>query len=226
MVRGRRWWVPVGAAFTALVLGGCSGSTSSGLPQGPASATGSSPGGSVTAPSTVSSRASADPLPKTFAGAGITFRYLNAWHAQTYQEVSSFSNLIAYVSTEPLHDPCVTRTTNTGTEIDCTNPLKALRRNGIFISWDSYGFPGQRLTTPTLTLDGHAATVQSGPADPSCVAIGGTRLVSANVALSLKLAPPGGHDQMLRMRACIAGPDTAQAETDVYAMLASLRIHR
>jgi hypothetical protein len=31
---------------------------------------------------------------------------------------------------------------------------------------------------------------------------------------------------MLRMRACIAGPDTAQAETDVYAMLASLRIHR
>jgi hypothetical protein len=168
-------------------------------------------------------RSGADPLVSTFSGPGITFRYPAVWRAQQYTEVSSFSILITYLSTDGMHDPCATHASSVGEEVDCNGPIGRLGADGVLVTWFSFGMPDTALTAANTTVGGHPASVHSGPADDTCAKIGGTRTVDAQIAQNKTLAPQGRGEELTEMSACIAGSDTARAEADVTAMLDSVQ---
>jgi hypothetical protein len=152
---------------------------------------------------------------------GVSFRYPRAWRSPTYSADSSFTRLITYLSTEPLHDPCHTTRDATGIRITCGQPLERIRPGGVLVRWQSVGMPGQRLATQAGThemIDGHPARIATTKADASCAALGGDVSVNA-VILSQVL---NSHDQFLEMDACLTSSDTQQPRTAIERMLTSV----
>src|SRR3954447_7592632 len=103
----------------------------------------------------------ADATVTTVTPYGLTFSHPAAWRATNYpDDQSSFTMSLAFLSTELLHDPCITTVDRTGTSIRCQAPLDRLRPGGVLISWSSFGMPGHRLANrsgvPT-TVSGHPA---------------------------------------------------------------------
>ena len=84
-------------------------------------------------------------MESSFPTYGLSFRQPAGWQRPTYDVDSSFSSLIAYLSTEPLRAPCSTTRDGTGTTISCGSPLRQVRPGGVFITWSTFGMPGLRL---------------------------------------------------------------------------------
>jgi hypothetical protein len=147
------------------------------------------------------------------------------WHSSTYSNFSSFTSLIGYLSTEPLHDPCDTTRTPSWVTTSCAAPLDHLRSGGVFIQWRSWGMPGLRLANERgipQTIDGHQARVFTGTADVGCAGLGGDVSVDAAIVQQTM----NSHDQLLEMSACLRGPGTQQRQAAVQLMLTSVRLSR
>jgi hypothetical protein len=178
---------------------------------------------------TLLSRSEATPAPavapdkvdvSVFHGNGVSFHYPTAWRRSTYSVVSSFTVLITYLSTEPLHNPC--RTTRDAQSITqtCGQPLERIRPGGVLVRWQRAGKPGIGITRyPGVrdTIDGHPARVATTPADPSCAALGGNLSVDAVIASQILNSP----DSTIEMTACLTGSNTQQAQAAVERMLTS-----
>lgn len=106
-----------------------------------------------------------------------------------------------------------------GTETVCASPVTSLTPGGVLIDWYFFGLPTTALNySPgrTVTIAGEPARLASGPADPACARIGGTRSVDA----AIEPAMPNGSPSLLHMDACL----TRTTEiAPVMAMLRSLR---
>jgi hypothetical protein len=159
----------------------------------------------------------------SFPAYGLSFDAPVVWRQARYDESSSFSSLIVYLSTEPLHRPCHPIPAMRGGLISCGWPLEQLRPGGVLVAWTGFGRPGIRLLsqlgTPT-TISGHAARVVTGPADEICARVGGQIWVRAAISQQAT----GSHDQLLQMSACLRGPGVEAAEVAVHRMLDSVRI--
>jgi hypothetical protein len=152
----------------------------------------------------------------TFHEGGLVFDYPASWRPFRYDVVSSFSNLIVYLATVDVPDPC-TRTANT---ISCGQSYR-LVPNSIVVSVTGQGFPGFNI------LDGP-------PPGATALVVGGlpayvTRLAPANAApgadttVQWTIARPGSVDNSYEIRADIKGPDVADQLHQVAALVSSLQ---
>jgi hypothetical protein len=152
----------------------------------------------------------------TFHEDGLVFDYPAAWRPFRYEMVSSFSNLIVYLGTVDVPDPC-TRTANS---IACGQSFR-LAPNSIVVAVTGRGFPGFNI------LDGPppGATALVAGGLPAYV----TQLAPANMApgadtsVQWTIAKPGSVDNSYEIRADIKGPDVADQLRQVEALVSSLR---
>ena len=152
----------------------------------------------------------------TFHEDGLVFGYPAAWRPFRYQVVSSFSNLIVYLATVDVPDPC-TRTANS---IACGQGFQ-LGPNSIVVTVSGVGFPGfnvldgQPPGARALVVDGLPAYVeQLEPQD---------RAQGADLSMRWTIARPGSVDNVFTIQADIRGPDVAGQRQQVETLVASLR---
>ena len=152
----------------------------------------------------------------TFHEDGLVFDYPAAWRPFRYQVVSSFSNLIVYLATVDVPDPC-TRTANS---IACGQGFQ-LAPNSIVVTISGRGFPGfnildgQPRGARALVVDGLPAYVeQLQPQD---------RAQGADLSLVWTIARPGSVDNFYTVQADIRGPDVAGQRQEAEALITSLR---
>lgn len=145
------------------------------------------------------------PLDLSYSWNGGTFRYPVGWRLSTFNDVSSFTDLVAYVSNYPINDPCTHALG--GTTCEPTN-MARLGAGGVLIGWDIYGFPGYDIDkapgTPT-SIDGRPARIKVGPAaaGSACAVIGASEEVDVVVATTAH-----GAGSFWRMNGCAVDPSS------------------
>jgi len=134
------------------------------------------------------------PTPLTaFKNAYLEFRYPQSWRPLAFQ-----------VPPTALHfDP----------------PVDRLKSSGVLVVWENQGYPGWTLSTQpgkNLNVDGRPAKrVVSRPGD--CGTIG------ADETVSVQIARPQVASNLTSFRACLRGPNLADQEREIMALLASTR---
>lgn len=187
----------LGSLVAAVALTGCIGG-----PQPSPSPVGSAPSGSV-----------------ALDEGGLALEYPAAWRVFHYEEMSSFSHLIAYLATVDVPTPCVTSPVAGGTQIECAYRFH-LDPDTLVVDVEGNGWPGfdilgHRPDGATLmTIGGLPAYVETIPAPPS---------VGADTAMRWTISRPGMVDNYFTITAMIRGPDIDRLKGEVEAMVSSLR---
>ena len=150
----------------------------------------------------------------TYRGNGLTFRHPAAWTAYPFRWAGELHfRPLVYLSTQPVHDPCSTQ----GYTTSCGLPLRRLRPGGVLVVWQVNGIPAMGLGPGArIRVGGHPATrvvTRSG----ICKKIGADRTMEIVVATSPTPSP------FTYLTACLRGPNLAQNEHRVDALLASAR---
>jgi len=195
-----------GCVFAAFVLAAC------GVTVSPAPAT-LPP---ATPPPAATPSTSATPALHHFDGEVLAFDYPGAWRDARFIMVSSFSNVLVYLSTTPLPDPC-DRTPNM---IACIrSPVSGLGPDGVLVEWARRAWPGWAFD-PTkgrsTKVGGRTATLEQLDASQGCAAIGGGR------ELVVTIDDPISDQNWTEMRACLRGPSLDGPQAQIEAILATV----
>jgi hypothetical protein len=161
----------------------------------------------------------------TFPAARLSFRHPRQWRSYRYQQTSSFTDLLTFLSTDRLHAPCTVTRNASVTSISCGSPLSRLSPGGVLISWMAAGMPGRTLAIVPgswARIGGHPARTVYGPATGDCAKLGGAWQEQATIARGAGLPSTN----LVAMSACAAAPSVAQARQDVKEMLATVRFTR
>jgi hypothetical protein len=153
-------------------------------------------------------------------GTGLSFVHPMAWRETRYSMMTSFSDLVVYLSNRPLHAPCTTTRTGGNLTTTCARPLAKLGPGGVLVSWSDIGFPsiGPFPAHPNTTIGGRRAEVEiARPGDGPCTGLGQDESITADIARPVA-------DNYYEMVACLRGPNLARSETLVRRMLASTRV--
>lgn len=158
-----------------------------------------------------------DPAPglATYNGSGLSFRYPAAWTAYKpiQPTVALHFNPLVYLSTQPVHAPCLTK----GNTTTCGFPIDHLQPGGVLITWETNGLLATSLGPgPQIQVDGHPAARQE-KTGGECREIGADRTI--DVAIETKLLPSA----LTYFTACLRGPGLAKATESVYSLLASTK---
>ncbi|MGH3649840.1 MAG: hypothetical protein ACRDU9_03955 [Acidimicrobiia bacterium] len=215
MRRRRRRIVRLHAAIAvALVLGGCGGGS-----QGAGSATNEPT--STTAATTETPVSGHRPnSPAAHAEFdGLSFDYPTEWTSQPFGVVSSFSDVITYLSPMRLHDPCIRTSVPSGEEISCGYPVTQLDPGTVLVTWTRIGFPHSAdqpaVPQPNTTIGGRQARINAAtPGD--CAGIGGDETIVADIE-----RPNGNYYEM---HACLRGPGLNEMEQAIIQMLDSTKV--
>jgi hypothetical protein len=150
-----------------------------------------------------------------YANSSLSFTHPAAWKAYPFQWPGELHfQPMVYLSTQPVHDPCSTK----GNTTSCGFPVRRLEPGGVLITWNaSYppamGFgPGSH-----ITVDGHPAR-RVETAGGMCRTIGADRTI--DVLIQTRPFP----STLTDFTACLRGPDLAQSEQSVDALLASTKL--
>ncbi len=153
---------------------------------------------------------------RAFASGGVSFRYPAAWKASptAWRWKLTFSSLVTYLATQPMHDPCST----SGNSTTCAPPFGALVPGGILVTWTHLGTPGWTLAKQP----GRATTLGGRPAHVLITRPGACRYLGAAETVTAQIALAGSNS--LQMQACLRGTTVKANEARVLAMLASLHV--
>jgi hypothetical protein len=163
--------------------------------------------------------ASASPNPFSsghYDDGNITFDFPADWNAARGYYPSSVSDLKAYLSTEPLREPCVP----SGDATLCRAPIEGLQPGGVLVSWWRWGLhrgdPGPDPNTGELIhVGGRSGRMHDSGAEGHCLNI------DSDKAMRLEIPDPTLDGSWTVMDACLREPvDDAQAQLN--AMLASV----
>jgi hypothetical protein len=97
---------------------------------------------------------------KALRSGGTSFRYPSCWTLSNYTEGSMFTTVVAFLTTQPLHNPCKTTRSGISTIVSCGFPLKKLKHGGLLVTFIEGGMPGWTIADETgrhLVIDHHAA---------------------------------------------------------------------
>jgi hypothetical protein len=164
------------------------------------------------------------PVANTVPGNWHTVSY-PIWHIalkappewRSYQYSVPHDSLIGYLSTAPLHDPCVRTTTST----DCSQPIDHLTPDDLLIGW---GTAGDAFTASIaklrggerIVVGGRAARISVAAANEFCAGLGG------DTSITVAVGSTSNADSHIafRMDGCL-GSDADQS--DVRTMLRTVR---
>jgi hypothetical protein len=148
----------------------------------------------------------------------VAFSYPVGWAARPGTNNPSGNVTIVFVGSTALPNDCV-ETANGG--VCYSWPVMTLEPGEIVVAWRAHGMPGS--TPPTggeaTTVGGRPATIDRGPADKACAAIGGDRSIAVAVPKAQGQVGWNGID------ACLVGPGDDALEATFAAILASATIH-
>jgi hypothetical protein len=162
-----------------------------------------------------------NPVMASFPMARLSFYHPRRWRPYQYRETSSFTYLLAFLSTGRLHAPCTVTRNASVTRVSCGSPLSRLSPGGVLITWVAEGVPGRTLSFVPgrwTRIGGHRARVLSGVATDTCAQLGGAWQEQA--VIDRAKAPTSTN--LVAMDACIAAPGVAQARQHVKEMLATV----
>jgi hypothetical protein len=146
----------------------------------------------------------------------MTFDYPSSWRAATFNVVSSFSNDLVYLSTAPLSDPC----DRGPSSVSCSRlAATALGTDGVLVTWTAWGFPGWSFDPnegSALSVGKREATLVTQAAENGCQKIGGVREIIVKI-------PREAESNWMQLDACLAGSDPTVAQSQVEAMLKTVR---
>jgi hypothetical protein len=186
-------------AASAVLVGGC------------AAAASPHPAPSVTEQTEQTEQAAAT---ASFSAMGVSFRYPAAWRSGTWNDVSSFSALIVYLSTVRLRSPCPAASIPGMTTVACGNPISALAPGGVLVRWSANGSPSWHEPKANTAIGGHPAT-ETRTTEAWCTTLRGTETIT--IVIPRLLA-----DNWYEMDACLSGPAQAAA---ISSMLKTVRIN-
>lgn len=179
---------------------------------------------STTTPSP-SPRPSPSPAPAAtglakFHEGGLIFDYPAAWREFHYEELSTKSQLIAYLGTVDVVAPCLTSGAAGGTQTECRDRYRLVPES-LVVTIRSNGSPMFDIldrppgVTPMTVggLPGYSQVASPALDDPT----GAERIVTMTIAM------PGSVDNYYTITAAMRGPDLDPLQASVEAMIASLR---
>jgi hypothetical protein len=152
----------------------------------------------------------------SFSAMGLSFRYPATWHAGAWNDVSSFTALIVYLSTGQQYYPCSVTTSPGEKTVTCGDPMGTLAPGGVLVRWDLDGFPGFRLTKPNATIAGRPA-LETKTSGGWCASLGGSETISV-------IIPRDQPDNWYSLNACLSAPNLPQQEAQISAMLHTVQI--
>lgn len=97
---------------------------------------------------------------KVLKTGGTSLRFPSCWTVRNYMEGSTMSNVIAFLSNQPMHQPCTTTRSGAKTTVRCGFPVRTLKRGGVLVMFLAGGMPGWNIANVTgrrLVVDHHAA---------------------------------------------------------------------
>lgn len=149
----------------------------------------------------------------SFSGLGLAFEYPAGWQSGTWNVITPMSELIVDLSTARLRNPC---TQTTGGAGSCGYPVSALPPGGVLVSWSAFSNPIWHLPKANIVVGGRkAAETRSGGG--WCATLRGTTAITVMI-------PRAGTGNWYQMDACLRAPGLSQLETEMSAMLNSVRI--
>ena len=152
-----------------------------------------------------------------FDEGGLVFDYPAGWRVYHYQEVSSFTSVVAFLATVDVPIPCATTVTSDSTEIDCADRF-VLAPDSLVVTVMANGMPAFDINnvpagaTP-LVVGGLPAYFETEP-----VPSGGD-----TETLTWTLSRPGSVDNYYAIRAAIRGPHLGPFEAALHDLIAGLR---
>lgn len=162
-------------------------------------------------------KAAADPPQLvTYRSGGLSFRHPGTWTAYPFRWAGELHfRPLVYLSTQPVHDPCSTR----GNTTSCGLPVRRLRPGGVLVIWQVNGVPAMGLGPGArVRVGGHPAT--------RVVTRGGIcRQIGADRTIELAIETSPTPSPLTYLTACLRGPNLAQNERRVDALLASARLN-
>jgi hypothetical protein len=145
---------------------------------------------------------------------GISFSYPASWHVGDQGFSGSLYSLVAYVSTQEVHDPCIRQPST----ITCGWPITSLDPGNLVVTWGAGGSPGWQLAGQagqSIEVDGHPAKLERS-AFQTCVGIMADRSMTVTIYR--------GPSNYFRMQACFREPLAADHEAQVLTVLRSVRL--
>lgn len=150
----------------------------------------------------------------TYRDSEVSFRHPAAWKAYPFRWAGELHfRPSVYLSTQPVHDPCRT----SGNSTVCGLPLRHLRPGGVLVVWQVLGLPGSGLGPGARIRVGGRPAAQVTTRTGICRTIGADRTIDVVVETSPRPS------NFTEVTACLRGPQLAQNERRVDALLASTR---
>lgn len=148
----------------------------------------------------------------------VAFKYPSGWSASVWKSSVLHVDPMVYVSTQPTGNPCRTIASFGSSATSCGWPIKRLEPGGVVIRWENKGYPGVSVTGfpgKSSRIDGRIAKLTT-QHPGTCRSIGGDETIS--VAIARPLA-----SNWTAVDACLRGPNLAEQERQVRALLGSTR---
>ena len=156
---------------------------------------------------------------QTYRNSFLAFTYPAAWAPSVFTEQTLHFHPMVYLSTQPTHDPCRTIASALGgTTTTCSWPVDRLAPGGVVVLLENRGAPGATLANfsgQTTRVGGRSAKVSTEQAG-TCRALGADATISAAISRPLQ-------SNWTALQACLRGPNLAEQERQVRALLSSMR---
>ena len=155
-----------------------------------------------------------DPELVTYSNPLLSFSHPAAWKAYPFRWGGELHfRPMVYLSTQPVQDPCSTK----GNTTSCGFPVKRLEPGGVLVTWNASSPPAMALGPGSrMRVDGREAR-RVDTAGGMCRSIGADRTINVLIATRPLPSTP------TEFTACLRGPDLAQEEKGVEALLASTK---
>ena len=156
-----------------------------------------------------------------FSVGGLSFSYPSTWRTATYPaDQATSSQEIMVGGTQVMHDPCQSVTGPSASAKECAPwPIDQLETNGILIEWRH----GASLGWSLAGEPGSAITVGGLPARMDIQQPGRCSSIGANETITVTVAIPDSPSNYYAFTACMEGPDLAQGQSQVQALLSSTK---
>ncbi|MFI5041646.1 MAG: hypothetical protein ACHQNA_07335, partial [Acidimicrobiales bacterium] len=155
----------------------------------------------------------------TFDQRGLAFEYPAGWQTFTYTVQSSFRDVMAYLATVYVPEPCATTVASDSTRVECEDRF-TLTPDSLVVQVMAASFPSFDIThvpddATALTIGGLPGYVETAGSDAAAPGVDRT--------ITWSIAMPGFIDNYYAIEAQMRGPDLGTLQAQIETVIASVR---